>query len=538
MNDKTGQKPSGEKLKNKTSTNEAIRKKFRHGKVDPSLLKEELQKLKKLEKQGRRKIATQRAVSGSIHQRVSNKGDENVGTESMNRGVQTGEEAIYTAKKKHYSNKLHKRTVEERKTKENATTSNPTSRALQKKRIRKQMHTTEKEKQVKENAKRVGSLSQKAVEKVEKMASKLLKLVAEHPMELLIIGAVILVILLIVCGVSSCSMMGGGVQNVAISSSFTGEDDEIFAVEAEYTRLESELHNTMDNVEDDYPGYDEYRYTTAEIGHNPFQLAALLTVLYEDYTKSQVQSMLQTIFDAQYTFTTEEIVETRTRMETRTAYREVVNPDGRITWEAYTYEVEVEYEYKILQVTLSNHSLESVMSHLGLTEEQLQRYALLLQTMGNKPDIFGEDIYSNNAPGEYQDYDIPPEALTDQKFAKMIQEAEKYLGYPYVWGGASPSTSFDCSGFVSYVINHCGNGWSLGRLTANGLLNHCTRVSSAEAKPGDLIFFQGTYNTSGASHVGIYVGNGMMIHCGNPIQYASINTAYWQNHFLCFGRIN
>lgn len=478
-----------------------------------------------------------KAISTSIHQRVSAQSDDNVGTESINRATQAAEEGIYLAKKNHYSNKLHKRKVEEVE-KDNATKSNAASRAMQKKRIRKQMQTAEKEKQVKENAKRVGSLSQKAVEKVEEMASNLVRLVAEHPMELLTAGAVLLIIMLIVCGVSSCSMMGSGVQNVTITSSFTADDDQILAVEADYAELERDLQSNVDNIETDYPGYDEYQYSLTEIGHNPFQLAALLTVLYENYTEPQVQSMLQEIFDAHYTLTTEEIVETRTRTETRTGSREVVNPDGTITAEPYTYEVEVEYEYKIFQVTLINHTLESVISDLGLREDQLQRYALLLETKGNKPDLFGDDIYANDAPGDYQDYAIPPEALTDQKFAKMIQEAEKYLGYPYVWGGTSPSTSFDCSGFVSYVINHCGNGWSIGRQTANGLLGYCTRVAASAAKPGDLIFFQGTYNTRGASHVGIYVGNGMMLHCGNPIHYASINTTYWQNHFLCFGRIN
>ena len=232
------------------------------------------------------------------------------------------------------------------------------------------------------------------------------------------------------------------------------------------------------------------------------------------------------------------IVEVRTRTETRTGHRTVHHADGTTSSESYTYEVEVEYNYYILQTTLVNNTLDTVIRGLGLTADQMQRYELLLETYGNKAGLFGDDIYSEVNPGDYQDYDIPPEALTDQRFANMIREAEKYLGYPYVWGGSSPSTSFDCSGFVSYVLNHCGNGWSMGRQTANGLRGKCTAVSPSEAKPGDLIFFQGTYGTSGASHVGIYVGNGMMIHCGNPIQYASVNTTYWQNHFMCYGRIN
>lgn len=197
---------------------------------------------------------------------------------------------------------------------------------------------------------------------------------------------------------------------------------------------------------------------------------------------------------------------------------------------------EEDYEYYILKVKLRNKGLNSVISNSGLSEDDMERYRILLQTRGNRPDIFGNDIYATPG-GEYTDYDIPGEALTDTRFANMIREAEKYLGYPYVWGGSSPSTSFDCSGFVSYVINHCGNGWSVGRLTANGLMGVCDIIPKSSAKPGDLIFFQGTYDTSGASHVGIYVGNGMMIHCGNPISYASIESNYWQQHFYCFGRI-
>ena len=200
--------------------------------------------------------------------------------------------------------------------------------------------------------------------------------------------------------------------------------------------------------------------------------------------------------------------------------------------------MEVQYEYHILKVTLTNATMDTVARNLGLTDSQTERYEILLQTRGNKPYLFGDDIYSNPDPGDYQDYDIPSEALTNERFANMIREAEKYLGYPYVWGGSSPSTSFDCSGFVSWVINHCGNGWSIGRQTANGLLSHCTRISRDEAQPGDLIFFQGTYDTAGASHVGIYVGNGMMIHCGNPIQYTSIASSYWQQHFMAFGRLH
>lgn len=213
----------------------------------------------------------------------------------------------------------------------------------------------------------------------------------------------------------------------------------------------------------------------------------------------------------------------------------MTDADGNTSTEEY--EVEVEYEYYILKVTLTSKTMVEVIEALNLTDDEMARYELLVETLGNKAELFSDDIYAAPNPGEYQDYEIPAEALTNEKFANMINEAEKYLGYPYVWGGSNPSTSFDCSGFVSYVINHCGNGWSVGRQTANGLLNCCTRISKSEAQPGDLIFFEKTYNTSGASHIGIYVGNGMMLHCGSPIQYTSINTSYWQSHFYTFGRI-
>ncbi|MDO4647889.1 MAG: C40 family peptidase [Eubacteriales bacterium] len=226
-------------------------------------------------------------------------------------------------------------------------------------------------------------------------------------------------------------------------------------------------------------------------------------------------------------------MEIRTRTETRTETS--TDPEtGEETEEEY--EVEVEYEYYILNVTLTNKGISMVARSSGLSDNQMERYDVLMETRGNRDDLFG-DVSFAVPGGEYTDYDIPGEALTDERFRKMITEAEKYLGYPYVWGGASPSTSFDCSGFVSWVINNCGNGWSVGRLTANGLMGVCDIITKSSAKPGDLIFFQGTYDTSGASHVGIYVGGGMMIHCGNPISYASIETSYWQQHYYCMGRI-
>ena len=378
----------------------------------------------------------------------------------------------------------------------------------------------------------------KAAQGTASMTEKAFQFVQSHSHIIIGIAAVGLLVLVIAGSVSSCSVLINGGGNVVLGTSYTAEDEDLKGVETDYTKLEDKLRKQIDRIETDHPGYDEYRYNLAEIGHNPYELASLLTVEFENYTRSQVQARLQSIFEAQYELKLEEKVEIRTRKETRVGYR--YNPITG-TGHTYTYQVTVQYEYKILNVTLLNRGVDYVARNSGLTDDQLQRYEVTLECRGNRDDLFAGIAFATpdgaGSSGEYQDYDIPGEALTDEKFRKMITEAEKYLGYPYVWGGSSPSTSFDCSGFVSWVINHCGNGWNVGRQTANGLMGKCDIIPKSEAKPGDLIFFQKTYNTSGASHVGIYVGNGMMIHCGNPISYASIETNYWRQHYYCMGRI-
>ena len=378
----------------------------------------------------------------------------------------------------------------------------------------------------------------KAAQGTASMTEKAFQFVQSHSHIIIGIAAVGLLVLVIAGSVSSCSVLINGGGNVVLGTSYTAEDEDLKGVETDYTKLEDKLRKQIDRIETDHPGYDEYRYNLAEIGHNPYELASLLTVEFENYTRSQVQARLQSIFEAQYELKLEEKVEIRTRKETRVGYR--YNPITG-TGHTYTYQVTVQYEYKIRNVTLLNRGVEYVARNSGVTDDQLQRYEVTLECRGNRDDLFAGIAFATpdgaGSSGEYQDYDIPGEALTDEKFRKMITEAEKYLGYPYVWGGSSPSTSFDCSGFVSWVINHCGNGWNVGRQTANGLMGKCDIIPKSEAKPGDLIFFQKTYNTSGASHVGIYVGNGMMIHCGNPISYASIETSYWRQHYYCMGRI-
>ena len=287
-------------------------------------------------------------------------------------------------------------------------------------------------------------------------------------------------------------------------------------------QLEQELERRMANIESEFPGYDEYQYDVDTIGHDPNELISYLTAKFNAFTPAQVQAELEALFNQQYTLTTREEVQIR--------YRTVTWTDE----EGNEHESEEAYEYYILHVTLRNHSLGRVAVE-NLTEDEKGRYAAILELKGNKPYLFGDNIYANPSEGEH--YEIPGEALSDPSFAALITEAEKYLGYPYVWGGSNPSTSFDCSGFVCWVFTNSGVH-NLPRTTAQGIYNQCAIISSSEAKPGDIIFFTGTYDSAGpVSHVGIYVGDGMMIHCGSPIQYANINTSYWQQHFYAFGRL-
>ena len=546
------------KLKNETSRAEAMRKKLRTGKADTAETKLEIKKTAKIHKQGRKAARKNAVVSGEIrHQLNEANEDQNAGGDAINAGSQVVENGIYSIKKKGgksadangYSVKLHRSKHGETQGgtgAKNATVAegDAAKHQAQKNLMKKEIQKQAFKERARETANASGGFMKKFVDKAEDMAGRLAEMVAEfieeHPLGFLIAGAVLIIVLVISGSLSSCSLMAGGGGNSILATSFTAQDADIIAVEGDYVSLETELQNTVNRIEADHPGYDEYQYDLSEIAHNPFELAALLTVLYEDYTESEVQSMLQTIKDYQYTLTLTQVVETRTRTEERTGTRTIHHADGTTTTEEYTYEVEVEYDYYILKTKLTNNGIQAAINALGLTEEQLQRYAVILEMRGNKPDIFGDNPYAN--PGvseEYQDYDVPAEYLTDQQFANMLNEAERYLGYPYVWGGSSPSTSFDCSGFVSYVINNCGNGWNYGRLTANGWKNTTARVNASDVKPGDLIFFQGTYDTAGASHVGIVVdpANKIMIHCGNPIQYASYDSNYWRQHFYCYGRI-
>lgn len=365
------------------------------------------------------------------------------------------------------------------------------------------------------------------------------------------IGVGILLVMVMLGAFSSCGAAIQGTGSTFVGTTYPSKDADMKGAEEDYLELEKELDKQIRQMESTHPGYDEYRYQLDEIGHDPYQLISHLTAVYEQFTRGQVKSVIKELFKQQYLLKVWETIEIRTRMETRVGIRPTIDAFENVSMETYTYEEEVEYEYKILNVLLKNKGFDTI-ARKNMNQKQTGRYDAYNLTYGNRPELFGagSPTYSGGTTGSIGTgggagssgggfkYDIPSEALSDEKFARMIEEAEKYLGMPYVWGGSSPSTSFDCSGFVCWVINNSGNGWSVGRTTANGLRGKCSYVSPADAQPGDLIFFEKTYNTVGASHVGIYVGNGMMIHCGDPISYTSINSTYWQSHFLGFGRIN
>ena len=430
------------------------------------------------------------------------------------------------ASKKADTNYLYHKTLKENP----ELAGNPLSRFHQKQQIKRQYakELRAAQKAGKTAGKTAGAAknTRKAAGKAGEATKKTTDFIARHWKGILTVGVFLLLIVMIFTGLSSCAaIIQGGVSSV-LGTSYTAEDEAIREVEADYKELESGLREEIADIETDYPDYDEYQYHLDEIGHDPFALASYLTAKLYDYTREEAQAEIQALFEKQYTLTLREEIQTRYRTETTT------DPEtGETTTE------EVPYDYYILHVTLTNKNIETLAGEL-LTPEQKEMFDVYMETKGNKPDVFGED-YATGTPGggEYTDYEIPPEALSDERFAAMIAEAEKYLGYPYVWGGSSPSTSFDCSGFVCWVINHSGVG-SVGRTTAQGIFNYTTPIAPGEAKPGDIIFFTGTYDSGSAvSHVGIYVGNGMMIHCGNPISYASVNTPYWQSHFYAYGRL-
>ena len=385
----------------------------------------------------------------------------------------------------------------------------------------------EYQRKARETAKQTAKAAEQTASATERFVREAAAFVKRHPVGTLLALGCLLVVLTLQSCMSSMVSVGNSTLAAIAASTYKAEDADMLGAEAAYCALEDELQRYLDTYTSTHD-YDEYHFDLDTIEHDPYVLLSIVCALHEgEWTLDEVRGTLQMLFDRQYILTEDVVVETRYRTETDTW----TDADGNTHTDTY----QVPYDYYICTVTLENFNLSHVPVYI-MSEEQLGMYATYMATLGNRPDLFpGSGYIGKYVEGSYTDYDIPPEALDDEVFAAIIKEAEKYLGYPYVWGGSSPSTSFDCSGFVSWVINH--SGWDVGRLGAQGLCNICTPVSSANVKPGDLVFFTGTYDTPGVSHVGIYVGNNMMIHCGDPISYANLNSSYWQSHFYRYGRL-
>ena len=480
-------------------------------------------------------------ILSQVHREVRQSEDDNVGVEAAHKveqAVESGGRLVQSAHRAHQlkpyraairaEKKLERANLDalQKKAEIDSPTSNPVSKWQQKQAIKKQ-YAAAKHNQAAQTTAKAAENTAKAAKKAAEKAEKAGKYVWEHRRGFAIAAAILLMLAFLLNGLSSCSVMMDGIGSGIAASTYPSQDTDMLGAEAQYCEMEAELQRYLDTYESTHD-YDEYHFDLDTIEHDPYVLISMITALHQgEWTLDEVQGTLQMLFDRQYILTEDVVVETRYRTETDTW----TDADGNTHTDTY----QVPYDYYICTVTLENFNLSHVPVYI-MSEEQLGMYATYMATLGNRPDLFpGSGYIGKYVEGSYTDYDIPPEALDDEVFAAIIKEAEKYLGYPYVWGGSSPSTSFDCSGFVSWVINH--SGWDVGRLGAQGLCNICTPVSSANVKPGDLVFFTGTYDTPGVSHVGIYVGNNMMIHCGDPISYANLNSSYWQSHFYRYGRL-
>ena len=480
-------------------------------------------------------------VLSQVHREVAQSEDDNVGVEAAHKVEQTvesGGRLVQSAHRAHQlkpyraairaEKKLERANIDalQKKAEIDRPTSNPVSKWQQKQAIKKQ-YAAAKHHQAAQTTAKAAENTARAAKKAAEKAEKAGKYVWEHRRGFAIAAAILLMLSFLLNGLSSCSVLMDGVGSGIAASTYPSQDADMLGAEAQYCAMEAELQRYLDTYESTHD-YDEYHFDLDTIEHDPYVLISIITALHQgEWTLDEVHGTLQMLFDRQYILTEDVVVETRYRTETDTW----TDADGNTHTDTY----QVPYDYYICTVTLENFNLSHVPVYI-MSEEQFGMYATYMATLGNRPDLFpGSGYIGKYVEGSYTDYDIPPEALDDEVFAAIIKEAEKYLGYPYVWGGSSPSTSFDCSGFVSWVINH--SGWDVGRLGAQGLCNICTPVSSANVKPGDLVFFTGTYDTPGVSHVGIYVGNNMMIHCGDPISYANLNSSYWQSHFYRYGRL-
>ena len=461
---------------------------------------------------------TEQAVRTEVRQVLRDENeDDNVAAEAADRGQEAAESSLRTGVRATKQVREHRENRNRRESRSNPDQQQPEARrvevkAQQKQRIKKQYARAKIQERREEQSvfSATKNFAEKAVEKVKDSVAY----VRRNPKAAAVALMLFIMLTMLTNIVSSCSLILEGISSSIAGSTYPSDDADMLAAEAEYSALEAQLKNRLDHYEDDHD-YNEYDFELDSIGHDPYVLISTLTALYDGaWTIDEVRGTLRMLFERQYTLT--ETVNTST----------VTDPENP--------EAEPQ-EYRIVDVKLKNNDLSHLPCEI-LSEAQLARYSVYMATLGNRPDLFPGSAYIGRyGEGSYITYEIPPSALEDEAFAAIIAEAEKYLGYPYVWGGSSPSTSFDCSGFVCWVLNH--SGWNVGRTTAQGLCNFCTPVRYSDAKPGDLVFFMGTYDTPEVSHVGIYVGNDMMIHCGDPIFYSNLNSAYWQEHLYCYGRL-
>lgn len=488
-------------------------------------------------------------VIGSVHREIHSSENDNVGVESAHKSEEAVETGGRLMREGYHSHKLkpYRKAAQAERRLEKANinalyqkalrddpqlSSNPISRWQQKQTIKKQYVAAKRSGQTAGTVQQTAKNTKKAADKAKQAG----QFVWRHRRGFGIVIVFFVMLCFLLNTMSSCSMMFEAVGSAVTSSTYPSRDEDMLGAEAAYAAKEAELQAYLDNYESTH-NYDEYHFDLDDIKHDPYVLISILTAYHQgEWTLSEVQGTLDMLFEKQYILQEEVIKEVRYRTETQIDTQLITDP---ITGETSTVEneseVQVPYDYFICNVTLENFNLSHLPVYI-MGKEQMSIYAIYMATLGNRPDLFPQGHYPNaSTHKDYLDYDVPPEALEDEQFAAMLKEAEKYLGFPYVWGGSTPSTSFDCSGYVSWVINH--SGWDVGRLGAESLFYYCTPVSAVNAKPGDLIFFQGTYDETGVTHVGIYVGNGMMIHCGDPISYADITQNYWQQHFYSYGRL-
>ena len=526
--------------------------------------KERLAKQKPPKKPGPVKKTAQAAggaVHGYVHGKISEVENENVGTEGAHQTELVGEavarqgvrfakqqihehpaKAVRKAEDKYIkatADYQYRATVQEHPEME----SNPVSRFWQKQRIKKQyaQQARETARAGATAAETTAQATGKAAQAAEKATAKAAAFVKRHKGGVVLFLICGMVLALLQSCMSSVITIGQGAVGAITASTYAAEDEDLLGAEEYYCSLEAELQDYLDSYEHTHD-YDEYHYDLDEIKHDPYVLLSIVSALHEGaWTLDEVQGTLDMLFEKQYILTVTVETETKYRTETKTGERPARDPYtgefildeyGWQVMEEYEYEEDVPYTYYTCTVTLENFNLSHVPVYL-MGEDELSRYALYMATLGNRPDLFPDSLYVTKYTGNPVLHDVPEEYLEDETFAAILTEAEKYLGYPYVWGGSSPATSFDCSGFVSYVYNQCG--WNFGRLSAQGIYNICTRTNNPQ--PGDLVFFKGTYDTPGISHVGIYVGDGWMLHCGDPISYTNLNSAYWQSYFYAYGRL-